>query len=372
MIQKLRKNPKEVGDMFKEMNRREFLKVTTAAGAVLITENILSKGTSPAYGSIKIPEIEKLVITVITDNYYDCLRWNLNPPDFKMVKRYMIGPGASFHAEHGLSYYIETFLNGKSYAFMFDYGLDFHGVSKNIMLLGLDLGRLEALGISHGHFDHWGNLIDILKHNRARIRKGIPLYVGEENFSHRFANLPPGRYDPSGMQDLGQLKREEVEALDMVKIIEIKEPTPIVPGAYLTGNIERVTEYEKGSPILFIKRGDKMELDLFMGEQSLVFHLKGKGLVVLSSCAHAGIVNTVKHAQKITGMDKVHVVMGGFHLIGAPAAKIQSTVADIKAIHPDYIIPMHCSGWEAVTMFEKEMPKQFILNTAGTRYTFTA
>ena len=284
----------------------------------------------------------------------------------------MIGPGSSFHAEHGLSCYIETFVDSKSYACMFDYALDFQGVSKNMELLNLDLKKLEALGISHGHFDHWGNLISILKHNGAKIRKGIPLYVGDENFAHRFVNLPAGLYEPSGMQDLGQLKREDIENLGLVKIVEIKEPTLMVPGAYLTGNIERVTEYEKGSPILFIKRGDKMELDLFMGEQSLVFNVKGKGLVVLSSCAHAGIVNTVKHAQKMTGINKVHAVIGGFHLIGAPMPKIQKTVADIKAINPDYIVPMHCSGWEAITTFEKEMPGQFIINTAGTRYIFTA
>jgi 7,8-dihydropterin-6-yl-methyl-4-(beta-D-ribofuranosyl)aminobenzene 5'-phosphate synthase len=239
-------------------------------------------------------------------------------------------------------------------------------------LLSLDLKKLEALGISHGHFDHWGNLMAILKNNGTKIRKGIPLYVGEENFNHRFVKLPPGRYDPSGVQDLGQLKRDEVEALGLVKIIEIKDPTPMVPGAYLTGNIERVTEYEKGSPILFVKRGDKLELDLFTGEQSIVFNVKGRGLVVLSSCAHAGIVNTVKHAKMMTGIDKVHVVIGGFHLIGAPIEKIQKTVADIKAVNPDYVVPMHCSGWEAVTMFEREMPKQFIINTAGTQYTFAA
>jgi 7,8-dihydropterin-6-yl-methyl-4-(beta-D-ribofuranosyl)aminobenzene 5'-phosphate synthase len=250
---------KEVGVMLKEMNRREFLKTSAATGAVLMAGDIVKGGGTVAYGSVKIPEVEKLVITVITDNYYDCLRWNLFPPDFKMVKRYMIGPESSFHAEHGLSYYIETFVDGKSHAFMFDYGLDFQGVSRNMELLNLDLKKLEAMGISHGHFDHWGNIIAILKHNRTKIRKGIPLYVGEENFSRRFANLPAGRYDPSGMQDLGQLKREEIEALDLVKIVEIKDPTPMVPGAYLTGNIERVTEYEKGSPILFIKRGEKME-----------------------------------------------------------------------------------------------------------------
>jgi 7,8-dihydropterin-6-yl-methyl-4-(beta-D-ribofuranosyl)aminobenzene 5'-phosphate synthase len=308
-----------------------------------------------AAGSVNIPELEKLTVTVITDNYYDCLRWNLYPPDFNFVKRY-----------------IETLLNGKAHAFMFDYGLDFQGVSKNMELLDLDVRKLEALGLSHGHFDHYENLISILKHNKARIHKGMPLYVGEEAFAHRFVNLPSGRYDPSGLNDLGQLKRDEIEALNLVKIVEVKGPTPIVPGAYLTGNIERVTPYEKGSPILFIKRGDQMELDLFMGEQSLVFNLKGKGLVVLSSCAHAGIVNTVKHAQKITGINRVHTVIGGFHLIGAPMEKIQSTIEDIKAVNPDYIVPMHCTGWEAVTSFAKEMPKQFIINTVGTRYTFTA
>jgi 7,8-dihydropterin-6-yl-methyl-4-(beta-D-ribofuranosyl)aminobenzene 5'-phosphate synthase len=358
--------------MLKEMNRRDFLKASAVTGAALMAGDVLKGGATVAYGSVKIPEVEKLVITVITDNYYDCLRWNLYPPDFKMVKRYMIGPKSSFHAEHGLSYYIETWIGGKSYAFMFDYGLDFQGVTKNMELLKLDVKKLDALGISHGHFDHWGNLIAILKNNRTKIRRGVPLYVGEENFGHRFVKLPPGRYDPSGVQDLGQLKRDEVETLGLVKIIEIKEPTPMVPGAYLTGNIERVTEYEKGSPILFVKRGDKMELDLFMGEQSIVFNVKGKGLVVLSSCAHSGIVNTVKHAQKMTGIDKVHVVIGGFHLIGAPLPKIQKTIADIKAVNPDYVVPMHCTGWEAVTMFEREMPKQFIINTAGTQYVLTA
>ncbi|MFN3534482.1 MAG: MBL fold metallo-hydrolase, partial [Desulfatiglandales bacterium] len=296
--------------MSKEIDRREFLKMSAVTGAALMAGNLLTKEPSLAHASVKIEEVDKVVITVITDNYYDCLRWNLYPPDFGMVKRYMIGPGSSFHAEHGLSYHIETWIGDKSFAFLFDYGLDFHGVTKNMELLRLDLEKLEALGLSHGHFDHWGNLTAILKHYKNKIRKGTPLYVGEEAFSHRFANLPAGRYDPSGMMDLGQLKREEIEALDLVRIIEVKDPTPIVPGAYLTGNIERVTEYEKGSPILFIKRGDKMELDLFPGEQSLVFNVKGKGLVVLSSCAHAGIVNTVKHAKKVSGIDKVHVIIG--------------------------------------------------------------
>ena len=353
--------------MLKEMNRREFLKTTAVTGAVLMAGDVLKGGAPVAYGSVKIPEVEKLVITVITDNYYDCLR-----PNYKVAKRYFIIPGTSIHSEHGLAYHIETVVNGKPNAFMFDYGLDFQGVGKNMELLDIDVKRVEALGLSHGHFDHWGNLIAILKYNRAKIRKGIPLYVGEEAFSRRFANLPAGAFDVSGMIDLEQLRRDEIESLGVAKIVEIKDPTLIVPGAYLTGNIERVTEYEKGSPMLLIKRGEEMERDFFTGEQSLVFSVKGKGLVVVSSCAHAGIVNTVKHAQKMAGIEKVYAVIGGFHLSGAKPEVIQRTIADIKAIAPEYIVPMHCTGFEAITAFQREMPDQFIINTAGTRYIFTA
>lgn len=327
----------------------------------------MAQGTVPVEAG-KLPEVEKLTISVITDNYYDCLR-----PNYKVAKRVMIGPGTSIHAEHGLAYHIETTVEGKSHAFMFDFGLDYEGVMKNMDLLKLDLGSLEALGLSHGHFDHWGSLLILLKENKDRIRKGIPFYVGEEAFNQRFANLPAGPFDPvSGMLDLGQLKREQIEALTFVKVVEVKGPSAIVPGAFLTGNIARVTAYEKGSPILLVKRGAATEQDLFPGEQSLMFHLKGKGLVVVSSCAHAGIVNTVRHGQKVTGIDRVHAVIGGFHLTGAKPEVIQQTIADLKAIGPEIVVPMHCTGFEAITAFSREMPGQFILNTAGTRYCFTA
>jgi 7,8-dihydropterin-6-yl-methyl-4-(beta-D-ribofuranosyl)aminobenzene 5'-phosphate synthase len=315
--------------MMKEINRREFLMASAAASATLMAGTILKGGPSMAYASVKIPEVEKLTVTVITDNYYDCLRWN-----YKIAKRQLKVPGASsiwdsfsFHAEHGLAYYIETVVNGKSNAFMFDYGMDFEGVSKNMEILGIDLNKLEALALSHGHLDHWGNLIPMLKSNGKKIRKGIHLYVGGDAFDNKFANLPPVYKPLDGLADLGQLNRGELESLDRVKIVEVKEPAPIVPGAYMTGDIERVTEYEKGSPILMVKKGDKMERDYFSGEQSLMFNVKGKGLVVLSSCAHSGIVNTVKHAQKVTGIDKVHTVIGGFHLTGAIFK------SDARAVH---------------------------------------
>ena len=113
-----------------------------------------------------------------------------------------------------------------------------------------------------------------------------------------------------------------------------------------------------------------MEPDDFRGEQALFFNLKGKGLVVLSGCAHAGIVNTVRHVQNISGIKKVHAILGGFHLINAEPERIWNTVADIQAIDPDIIVPTHCSGFEAVVAFSTSMPEAFTLNTAGTEYTF--
>jgi len=154
--------------------------------------------------------------------------------------------------------------------------------------------------------------------------------------------------------------------------IRTRFSTQIIPGTYFTGNIERVTAYEKVPPSLLIKRGEKPEPDDFRGEQAFFFTVKGKGLVVLSGCAHAGIVNTVKQAQKVAGLEKIHAVLGGFHLINAKPKIIQKTVSDIKALKPDYVVPTHCTDFEAIVAFKQEMPGEFIINATGTQYTFAA
>lgn len=343
------------------MDRREFLKFSMAAGALLVAGEGTKAGVK-AQGTIRVTEVDRVTVWVLTDNYYDALR-----PDSKITKRYRVVPGKSIHAEHGLAYYVETVVNGEASACMFDYGLDPLGVMNNIALLGLDVGKANAFSLSHGHFDHWMGAVSILKQNQSRIARGTPFYVGEEAFARRYS-LRPGTTDAA---DIGQLGKEDIEALGL-KVVEVKNPLQIIPGAYFTGNIERVTTYEKVPPSLLIKRGEKPEPDDFRGEQALFFSVKGKGLVVLSGCAHAGIVNTVKHAQKIAGTDKIQAVMGGFHLINAKPEVIQNTVADIKAMKPDYIVPTHCTGFEAIVAFSREMPTEFTLNTAGTQYTFTA
>ncbi len=310
--------------------------------------------------TMRLDEVEKLSIWVLADNYYDSLR-----ADSKIAQRFRAKPGKSIHAEHGLAYYIETTVKGRTNAFMFDYGLDPEGVLNNIDLLGIDPGKAAAFGLSHGHFDHWSGVYAILKRAQPGLAQGTPFYAGEECFARRYS-LHPGSVEPS---DLGQLKKEEIEALGL-KVVEVAEPMEIIPGAYSTGPIERVTTYESVPPTLLIKRSEKPEPDDFRGEQAIFFSLKGKGLVVLSGCAHAGIVNTIKQARRISGIEKIHAVLGGFHLINAKPEVIQQTVNDIEAMKPELVAPMHCTGFEAVRAFEMQMPDQFHLNTSGTRYVF--
>jgi 7,8-dihydropterin-6-yl-methyl-4-(beta-D-ribofuranosyl)aminobenzene 5'-phosphate synthase len=347
--------------MNKGMNRRDFMKYSVATGVLMaVGESMIERVMADEM--LKVSEVDKLTIWVLTDNFYDT-----NMADSKITKRYRSVPGKTISAGHGLSSYVETVVDGKTSTCMFDYGEEPTGVMNNISLLGIDIGKTNAFGLSHGHWDHYLGAVDILRQHQSRIAAGTPFYVGEEAFNRRYSLRP----NTTEAADLGQLMKEDIEKLGL-KVVELNKPAQIIPGAYFTGNIERLTSYEKIPASLQIKRGEKPEQDDMRGEQALFFNVKGKGLVVISGCAHAGIVNTVKQAQKVSGTDKLHAVMGGFHLINAKPELIQSTVADIKAMKPDHIVPSHCTGYESTVAFSKEMPEAFTLNTAGTKYTFGA
>ncbi len=311
---------------------------------------------------IQIRQVDTVRIWILTDNYYDALR-----SDHEVAKRYRVTPGESIHAEHGLAYFLETVIDGKASACMFDFGLDPRGVMNNAKLLKIDLGSADAYVLSHGHFDHWTGAIEILRRNMGPKARGRQFYAGEEAFLHRYSR----RSAADELIDIGQLNRQAIQECG-VNVTEVKTPRQIIPGCYCTGRIERVTEYESVPPSLLVERDHQIGSDDFRGEQAIFFSVRGKGLVVLSGCAHAGIVNTIKQAQKVAGTEKVHAILGGFHLINAKPEIIQNTVADIKAIGPDFIAPAHCTGFEAIVAFSQAMPEEFILNTAGTQYTFSA
>jgi 7,8-dihydropterin-6-yl-methyl-4-(beta-D-ribofuranosyl)aminobenzene 5'-phosphate synthase len=162
------------------LDRREFLKVSMATGAVvLVGQGLLSSAF--AQEKPRFIQVDKLAITIITDNYYDALR-----PDGAIGKRYRSTVQKSIHAEHGLSYFVETVSGGQTNAFMFDYGVDARGVLRNMEVLGISLDKVDAMGLSHGHWDHWGALLGILKANQGKIPRDTPFTWEKKHFRSAF------------------------------------------------------------------------------------------------------------------------------------------------------------------------------------------
>lgn len=174
----------------------------------------------------------------------------------------------------------------------------------------------------------------------------------------------PHKGDDGSITSLLALNRRELDNLGVVRIVETKGPTAIIPGAFLSGRVEQRAEYEAIPPSFVARRGNEYVPEAFPGEQALFMNAREKGLVVVSACAHRRYINTVRQAQRITGIEKSHMVIGGFHLTGAKPRSSEA-IADMKAIDPVYVVPTHCTGFEAIAAFAREMPGPVILNTAA-------
>jgi 7,8-dihydropterin-6-yl-methyl-4-(beta-D-ribofuranosyl)aminobenzene 5'-phosphate synthase len=151
------------------------------------------------------------------------------------------------------------------------------------------------------------------------------------------------------------------------KLEENRGPRVVLDQVLLTGSVERTTEYEKGLPVFKRKIDEQEELDPFSDEQALVAHVEGRGLVVIGGCSHPGIVNMVKYAQKLTGVDQVALIMGGFHLTAGGEGLIQSTIQGLKEINPELIIAGHCTGFRALTKLAVAFPDTFMVSCVGTK-----
>jgi len=176
-----------------------------------------------------------------------------------------------------------------------------------------------------------------------------------ENFNAYFPPLERERLAAAGIQP-----KETTDACGLLG-----------DAVWFLGQIPRTTEFEQGAPNLFYEAAGEERRDTFEDDTALVAHVKDKGLVVLSGCAHSGIVNTVRHARQVSGIEHVHAVMGGFHLSGPGTGPlVEATVAALKEIDPDYVVPTHCTGRKAAQAFETAMPDKFILNMSGTKLVF--
>lgn len=241
----------------------------------------------------------------------------------------------SILAEHGFSALVRTTRDDSTETILCDFGFSPEGTASNTKALNAPMNDVEIMVLSHGHSDHTGGLEAL---RRMIGGKGIDFLC------HPAACTPSRWLEPAPDFKLRfpPFSREKLTELD-INVIESKDPLLLSGGRVL-----------------------------FLGEIEKIADL-GKGLVVLSECAHAGIVNTAKYAMKITGSDKIHTLRGGLHLSGPLFEPIiERTTEELAALNPDHVIPCHCTGRKAVAYMEQAMPNQFIFNMSGTTRTFTA
>lgn len=307
---------------------------------------------------ILLKPADRVEVTVLVDNYTELFV----PPATPVDRRLPFSTNRMLLAEHGLSCLVRVFAGEKEHAILLDTGLSTNCLFHNAGELGIDLQAIEAAVLSHGHFDHIGGLEGLFRN----ATRQVPLIVHPDVFLDRRMNVPGKSPADLPHPDAIALKKAGVD------IIQHKEPTTLANGHLLvTGEVERKTLFEKGMPGMEAFIEGRWQADPIHDDQALVINVNGKGLVVISGCAHAGIINTVEYARKITGEDHVYAVMGGFHLTGpAIAGVIEPTIEGMKRIDPDYVVPMHCTGWNAINRFFEEMPGRCILNTVGTTYEF--
>jgi len=312
---------------------------------------------------ISLKEVDRIEILTVIDNYVDVLLTNT-----KVVTRPPLSKGGDIPsdtllAEHGLSLLVTVYQGEEKHTVLFDTGYSKIGVPHNLEQLKVDLNEVEGIVLSHGHMDHTGALYAILD----KISGTIPLVLHPGAFdSPRFFGLADGRK----LLFPQTLVREELVKRN-AEIMERKTPTLLAREEIMvTGEVERVTPFEKGLPNAVLERNGKIEKDPIVDDQALVIHLKGKGLVVIAGCSHAGIINTVLYAQKLTGIEKVHTILGGFHLSGPHFEPIiEQTIGEFKRISPEVLVPMHCTGWKAIQRMSQEFPDAFVLNSVGSTIT---
>lgn len=316
--------------------------------------------------AIELKAVDRVEILTLQDNTIDLVQQDNN----EVIQRAMPLKGmevsSSILAEHGFSSLITVFCDDAPRSMLFDFGFSEHGAAFNAQALGADLPRVEAMALSHGHLDHVGGLNALVEKTG---KKGLPLVLHPAAFRNpRFMKVTEEIkfYFPAFTREKAQAAGADVNETD--------KPCPMLDNtAAFLGQVPRTTPFEHGAPNLYCEIDGKERPDPFDDDSAMVFNVRDKGLVVISGCAHSGIVNTVAHAIKITGEQKVMAIMGGFHLSGMDMdTVVKPTIEALKAFNPEYIIPTHCTGRQAVQMMENEMPDSFILNMSGTRLTFSA
>ncbi len=367
------------------MKRREFLKASAAfAGAAAGGFSCVEFADATP---IEVPVVDKLSVRVLVDLTHNIF---LRPTTFKGMA-VTPAPRAKdytreLHTQWGLSYFLQSTKSGETRSLMLDYAYTPEALLNNIEIIGVEPKTLDALIVSHGHFDHYGGLMGFLDKYRSVLPADVKLYAGgEDNFCHRVQ--PTGT--PGEFSDFGYLDRRAL-ATRNVGVVLCESPTVITGHAFTTGQIKRETD-EKILPNTFEQFGKtadglgcdashytpaelagKTVPDEHYHEHATVFNVKDRGLVVLSSCSHRGIVNATKQAMAVSGVNKLHALLGGFHLGPAPMDYTKHVVSELVELNPDIVVPMHCSGENFVEAMRDIAPDRLFIGSTGAMLTFGA
>jgi 7,8-dihydropterin-6-yl-methyl-4-(beta-D-ribofuranosyl)aminobenzene 5'-phosphate synthase len=370
------------------MERRTFLQLGMVIGGTIVLGGVNRFGRSLASAAeTAIPTVDQLVMTNVVDNIYDVFAKSGKIGEVTVQRT---APQPMPLSEHGLAYHLASVRGDERKEILLDFAGTGQSLTNNYQVLKVDPTKADALIISHGHADHYGALPDLVRVLHGQMPSGLTLYAGgEDTFCHRWVVTPDGQ-----KRDGGQLNRTELEAQG-IKVVLAKEPAVVAGHAFTSGHIPRLIDFEKPPAAARLEAGPpgsgceaslhfppgtlqveakpgELVTDIFWGEHATAYHVKNRGLVIISSCGHAGIINSIRQIQKATGVNKVHAAVGGWHLAPSPEEIVAKTVAAFKEIDPDYLIPMHCTGFNTMMAIQREMPTKLIMPSTGTRLVFGA
>ena len=333
-----------------------------------------------------VPEVDALSVRVVIDSYQFAVAASKKVGSVD-VQHFGWGlsrdkpPSKTLISEFGLSMHAESKRGNEAGNLLMDFGFTAEALNNNIGLLAIEPAELDALVLSHGHYDHFGGVVEFLQQNKGKLKAKLPLYIGgEECFCSREWVGPPA---PG---NFGALDRQALEEANLT-VTYAEGPSLVGKHAFTTGQIA-LRSFEKVVSPSTMKVGvenrigcypDKVPQsyetkpiipDQFRHELATAYNLKGYGLVILTACSHRGVVNTIKQAQAASGVTKVHAIIGGFHLAPYADDYVRQTIAALKEMDVDYVIPLHCSGEVFYELAKTEIPTKLLRSYTGTRFVF--